>query len=428
VGTLATLNFAHRWDFGFWNPNAAGAFFAVLVFAVFLLPGQSRPAKAFKIFLALVLFIAVLLTASRAALLGLVIGGFASWFLAGRSLPLKNGLVWLLSLLLLMSCLFLGSKSFRRISEISTSEPSTASRLTIYSKIPSMLLAAPGGWGQENAARAYENWFQDSRDTTGFKNLLSTHGTWAVEWGMGFLVCYIALWCVALWVCTPLAFGALTCWGICAALSHVGVFWWMWAIPVLVVLASLWSHGKNSCFPGFSKLICLSAAAFLTLGASFWLALSGAPAKPVRFSNNVLIWGDGSPSLWLVRPDPAVFGKAPGKSLTQLENFAVVEDWNEVPIKATAVISGNAPPTPPPGLLLAHLHWLTPPGSLSPDLVPLLTKTPRKSIWNGSERQDVPIPPWRPWFESLHGASWHQLPGRTRFLGDDLGNLTKSSH
>lgn len=422
------MNFAYRWDFGFWNPNAAGAFFAVLVFAVFLLPGQSRPAKAFKIFLALVLFIAVLLTASRAALLGLVIGGFASWFLAGRSLPLKNGLVWLLSLLLLLSCFIVGSKSLRRLSEISTSEPSTASRLAIYSTIPSMLLAAPGGWGHENATKAYENWFQDSRDTTGFKNLLSTHGTWAVEQGMGFLFLYVALWCLALWVSTPLVFGALTCWGICTALSHVGVFWWMWAVPALLVLSSIWRHGKSRTFPRLTKLICLLSAAVLALGASFWLTISDSPARPVRFSKEALIWGDGSPSLWFVRPDPAVLGKAQGKSLTQLESFAVVDNWNAVPQEAVVVLSGIAPPIPPQGLQLAHLHWLSPPADLSPELMRLLTKTPKKTIWNGSERQDVPIPSWRPWLESLPGASWQQLPGRTRFLGDDLRSLTKLSH
>lgn len=422
------MSFAYRLDFGFWNPNAAGAFFVVLVFAVFLLPGHSKQARAIKGIFALAFFIAVLLTASRAALLGLVVGGLASWFLTGRPLPLKNWPIWVLGFILLLSCAIFGSKSLRRISEISASEPSTASRLEIYSTIPAMLLAAPGGWGHGNATQAYENWFQDHRDTTGFKNLLSTHGTWAVERGMVFLVFYVAAWCLALWICTSLAFGALACWGVCAALSHVGVFWWMWAVPALVVLSSLWRHRNNGTLPRFRRLIFLLVVTFLTLAATFPLALSKSPARPIHFSGGVLTWGDDPQALWFVAPDPAVFGKSQGKSLVQLKSFAVVENWNNVPQEATVVLSGIAPPIPPQDARVAHLHWLSPPPDLSQELLDLIKNSPKKTVWNGSERRDVPPPSWRPWFETLPGASWHHLLGRPAFLGDDLRSLTKLSH
>ncbi|MFZ4780212.1 MAG: hypothetical protein ACOYM3_33060, partial [Terrimicrobiaceae bacterium] len=136
---------------------------------------------------------------------------------------------------------FLGARSIQRMSSLSPSEGSTASRIAIYRCVPAMVMAAPGGWEPGRAASAYENWFQDPGDTTTFKNLLSTHATWIVERGILFFVCYAVLWTLALWFCNPAALGVLVAWGTCCTFSHVGGAWWMWVVPGLAVFVSAWT-------------------------------------------------------------------------------------------------------------------------------------------------------------------------------------------
>ena len=79
--------FTHRLDFGFGNPNSAGAFFAVLALAVFLIPGRRAWMTGIRGLLSGIFFSCLLLTASRGALIGLGIGSLAVWGASGFPKP-----------------------------------------------------------------------------------------------------------------------------------------------------------------------------------------------------------------------------------------------------------------------------------------------------------------------------------------------------
>ena len=409
------MTFAYRQDFGFGNPNMAGAFFAVLVLAVFLIPSRGRWTRALRLLISGVFFGCLLLTASRGALIGLGLGGFAAWAAVGFPRP-KIG--WLVLAVALSG--FLGMRTIQRMSCLSPSEGSTASRIAIYRCVPAMVMAAPGGWGYGRAASAYENWFQGPDDTTSFKNLLSTHATWIVEHGLLFFVCYAALWIAALWMCHPVALGVLVTWGTCCAFSHVGGAWWMWFVPALALLGSLRDRWKRNAWP--PRTAWISAAAILTL--IFVLFFGASTKAAIHYEGRVVRVGSGAPELWFLAPDFSVMGKTHGKNLRALGNIAVAQRWADV--QSPLVLSGNAP-DPPDSSVCESVIWLNPPARISPQLRRLVEKAPRKIILWGDLRSDANPVELRSWFESLPGACWVVVPGRGKYLGDVLDRVTKLS-
>lgn len=435
------MTLAHRQDFGFGNPNAAGAFFAVLVLAVFLIPakwrgaGASKPGMAvaeqgpcfvktvfgFQLLFSGIFFGCLLLTASRGALAGLGLGSVAAWAASGFPLPKSWWLVPACAALAILTAL-LGARAIHRVSSLSANEGSTASRIAIYSRVPAMVAAAPGGWGHGRAASAYENWFQDPGDPATFKNLLSTHATWVAERGILFFACYAAVWVLALCLCSPAALGVLVAWGTCCAFSYVGGAWWMWLVPALALGVSLHERWKRKIWP--ARTAWISAAVILATTCVAFFGAAALSKNTVHYDGRVVRVGSRLPALWFLIPDLSVMGKAPGKSLRALGNVAVAQGWEDVPSSSVVFLSGNAPDPAVP-FVCGSITWLNPPAKISPRLQRIVEEAERKTIVWGALRTDASPAGLRAWFETLPNARWVVFPGRGRYFGDVLGNVTK---
>lgn len=409
------MTFAYRQDFGFGNPNIAGAFFSVLVLAVFMVPAKARWMLAMRFVLSGIFFGCLLLTASRGALVGLALGSFAAWAASGFPRP-KSGWLILCCAVVAVVSILLGTRAVQRMASLSPSEGSTASRIKIYKSVPAMVMAAPGGWGAGCAASAYENWFQAPGNRTPFKNLLSTHATWIVERGLLFFVGYVVLWMAALWMCNPMALGVLIAWGTCCAFSHVGGAWWMWILPILALGVSLREKRKRMTWPPCVAWIGAAGLIVLFCGAGMCSHTN------VHYDGRVVRIGSGQPVLWFLAPDLSVMGKTYGKDLRALGNVAVAQRWEDV--QSPLVLSGNAP-DPADRTACKNIIWLNPPSRISPRLKQVLEMADRKTVVWGTLRTDASPQEVRAWIETLPGAQWVAYPGRGKYLGDVLGSVTK---
>jgi len=412
------MNFAYRQDFGFGNPNVAGALFAVLIFAVFFLPAEKRWARAVQFLGAALFFAALLLTASRGALIALAVGSFTAWIIAGRPKPR-----WSLLLLGCVAAMILvavfGGRLSQRMQTLSPDEGSTASRITIYQSIPAMIVAAPGGWGLGNAAHAFENWFQPIEETTSFKNLLSTHGTWMVERGWLFSVFYLLVWSLALllaWA-RPAAFGLLVTWGTCAAWSHLGGAWWMWTAPLLAVGVSLHARYRRKIWPTRSTYACVLLLPILFLLTSL-VVMTWRAGRDRIFNDGSVVWvGGKSPTLWFLQPDFSVMGRTYGKKLRSIGNLAIANRWEQIPDGAALVLSGSvATPTKLPRL--SKIIWLNPPALLLEEFSQLIHQTPATHIIWGELRSDADPTQLRNSVQSLPNVCWRTAGGKAKYLGD----------
>ena len=415
------MTFTYRQDFGFGNPNMAGAFFAVLVLAVFLVPARGRWLVALRFLISALFFGCLLLTASRGALVGLGLGSIAAWVASGFPRPKPGKWIVLCASVVLLSTV-VGSRAIQRMASLSPSEGSTSSRIAVYRWVPAMVVAAPKGWGMGNAAISYENWFQDPGDSTSFKNLLSTHATWIVERGMLFLLAYSALWVLALTLCNPLALGVLVTWGTCAAFSHVGGAWWMWVIPALALGQALRDRWGKKSWPARPAWL-VSSLLFVAVCVLFLLlGVTHAPSPAIRYDGRVVRVGSGQPDLWFLAPDVSVMGKTYGKMLRSMGNVAVARHWDDV--RSPLVLSGNAP-DPSGALACERLVWLNPPASISSALQLLVQRSTNKRIVWGAQRSDANPAALRAWFVPLPNAQWSALPGRGKYLGDALGCVSE---
>lgn len=418
------MTFAYRQDFGFGNPNTAGAFFAVLLLAVFFIPPRNRWLGGLRIGLGAVVLSALLLTASRGALVALAAGSLAAWIASGCPRPCIKFLAACLLAVLLAVGIF-GERSLGRLADLSPSEGSTTSRMRVYRAIPEMLVSAPVGWGWGKGAHAYENWFQSPADHTHLKNLLSTHATWIVEGGVPFALAYLMAWALAFLVCAscPLALGMLVAWAVATSFSHVGGAWPLWILPALAVVYALRRRSDDNRWPRPMAWGVATALATLSLSLLFTLGFLATPSPEVRFDGNILTLGPDAPKLWIFSPDVSVFGKTCGKPLRRIGSLAIVEKWEDVPPQATAILSGPSI-LPPPHASCREIRWINPPPALAPEFRALLKNSSRVSIFWGALRTDARPDNIRPFVESI-GARWVVVPGKGRFLGDDLEDVTK---
>lgn len=419
--------FTHRLDFGFGNPNSAGAFFAVLVLAVFFIPGRKSWMMVIKGILSGVFFSCLLLTASRGALIGLAIGSFGAWWVAGFPIARTTKKRWVIVGIVAVIILFvgLGGKALHRISTLSSSEGSTVSRIGVYRCVPAMLMAAPGGWGRGHGAEAYENWFQDVNSHTSFKNLLSTHATWIVEFGFPFFFFYLIGWGLALLMsrADPISFAVILSWVISCSFSHVGKVWWMWLLPLAALGVACIRRWKRKEWPGILQwgsaggLIVLVGLLLVLVG------MLGSPKPRVSYDGSVVKIGGQAPTIWFLTPDASVLGSDYGKSLRVMGSVAIANRWDVVGNAPVLVLSG-VPPRIPNGVTpCKNIVWLNPPGQISPQLKHFLEMAPHKTIvWGGLRTDDNPRELYR-WFRSLGDAHWMVLPGRGEYIADSLRQL-----
>lgn len=186
---------SNRLRLWFDNPNLAGIFLAIFSVAVlwlFLLKGRCW--KALAVLLSLGLFVAMILTGSRGALLSFLVGLFVV-----VGLPILRSFTWrkLFIGVAIIPAVVLGvwlsGFGDRYTKSLLDAGPKETSRLVIWQQVPRMIAGTPDGWGIGNAADAYIQWFQESPDCI-VRDLVSGHMTLLVEVGWLFGVLYLTLW------------------------------------------------------------------------------------------------------------------------------------------------------------------------------------------------------------------------------------------
>jgi len=419
IGLLAV-----RTDFGFGNPNLAGALFAMLAVGVWVFGCKGlHPSTRFWICLAASACFAglMVMTASRGAVVALVAGLLAVWWTAGRPRAKGWQMVGLAGVALLLGIFAGSSRMGSRVAGSSAEEGSITSRLAIFQEVPAMLAAAPAGWGAGQSADAYQNWFQAPEDARTYKHLLSTHATWLVERGWGFRFAYILGWVLVVMVCwkTPGALGAWVAFGVAGIFSHVGGDWRLWVVPGLALGFAAWASARMMRWPE-----CRSwrNALAVALSLTVLLYISGQAVNRGIFSGRGFVKvGSGMPGKWFFAPDRSVLGAAYGKVVRKEKSAGVA--WEIAPIVNAApreiVLSGRA--TIPAGGAFVQpyeLLWLNPPAKLNEAQRGVVEQAAKKTMVWGELRTDANPRELKSWFETLPDGRWVFVKGTALFLGE----------
>ena len=406
---MMVLATARRATFGFSNPNEAGALFAMIALAVWLFPGRSRWAMALKAMVAMAAVIMLSMTASRGALVALLAGGAAWWLAAGRPFYRRWWPIVAVAALLLVALVTFPGTMGKRLARSSSQEPSLVSRMEVYRAVPKLLVSAPGGWGSGQAATAYENWFQSDNDIRHYKNLLSTHGTWMVEWSWLLRFLYLMAWGVVLFLAwrVPVVFGIWMAWGTACCFSHVGKEWGLWVIPVIALIPVFWSRRNTDQMLSWRQWLGVGVTA---LTGCLLLALLGMSGNTIRKSTHSIVVGKGGDLFY--RPDERVMGSAWGKIMRSRGDISVATDWEGLKQQGSGriVFSGEAPVSAGASLPEGSLLWINPPPKLD-DAQKKAVLSARKSLflW-GQFRTDANPMALRAW-AAQSGVAWVDLPG-----------------
>jgi hypothetical protein len=380
---------AVRATFGFANPNAAGALLALLALAVWLLPGKGRRVVVLKTILSATALVLLSLTASRGALIALLAGGVAIWVASGSPIPWRRWPIGLGVAVLIVSLIIVPGKLGHRLAASSPEEGSLSSRFVVYGAIPRLMVAAPGGWGLGNSASAYENWFQPLDDTRHYKNLLSTHGTWLVEFGWLGRFLYFIGWLLILLVAwrIPVSFGIWIAWGTACLFSHLGKDWILWIVPAIALLMVVCKSSDGRKLPSREAFLVLTGTA---LGMMILFIGLGFPRNSVRLNGALLVFGNGGEMVYY-QPDTNVLGTTLGKDLRSMGGATVAMDWDA--LKHTKlkqiIFTGNANVPPEARLEDASIFWINPPEVLNEAQRQVMLSAKKRLFLWGELRSDA---------------------------------------
>jgi hypothetical protein len=198
-------------------------------------------------------------------------------------------------------------------------------RVALYSAGLRMIADAPQGWGRGTAAETYRQWYQTPGDERTYLSLVNSHLTWMSEYGIGFRLAYMAAWVLILMLCfpvpyTPLRATAICCWialGVGAAFSSVLTFFWLWLIPVVLLLLCIVQRFRDGEWPSKQQWRWLAIAVCVLFFGLLGMARI-VPGKPeISFEACRLSVGNGSNRLLLLEPDPLVLGERLGHTIRE---------------------------------------------------------------------------------------------------------------
>lgn len=202
-----------RWQLWFDNPNKAGILFAelaVLGIWVFVRAPNRHWIKWVGGLLAFCSGFGLMHTLSRGGLLAFAVGSVivvgGEWWRRradGSERKWRLDGIFLLVLLVFFfacaKCFRLDERCFRGVAG---NDASVANRIAVWKSVPSMMLAAPDGWGMGKSGEAYMQWFQPPERIERYRTLVNSHFTWMVELGWLFSCAYVILWLLAFYLGT----------------------------------------------------------------------------------------------------------------------------------------------------------------------------------------------------------------------------------
>jgi hypothetical protein len=237
-----------RLDWGFENPNMTAALIAMLAVATI---GAGLIWKRVFWLLAVVscgLIIALIHTLSRGGMVAFIVGTLCMIIAIRPSLsrPKIIGVAMMILVLVLYSYHMGGAA--RYIQGLNGVEDrSIGNRWLIYRAVPRMILDAPGGWGMNQAANAFHQWYQPEGRTETYSTLVNSHFTWLVEWSTWKRLLYGFAWALILVFTWPrkeypwwgTVFGVWVTLFIAACFTSVGHRLWIWPFPVMLLIVCL---------------------------------------------------------------------------------------------------------------------------------------------------------------------------------------------
>ncbi len=312
-------------DWGFQNPNKTAALIVTLMFAVWVAAFVWR--KGFWVSLALFGTLGVMLihTFSRGGMAAFCAGiAILLWF-APRPWPrgrLVGGL--------LCAWLFLGAALYLQANQRfgqGMEDRSIANRLEIWREVPKMIADAPEGWGIGNAAASYEDWYQPLNERQTYRNLVSTHFTWLVEFNWWERVLYCFGWFSVGLLCWPPAVREdrdrlrsfvvpLAVWVaffVTGIFSHVAESYCLWAVPIACLSAVLIARLRFRRWPRTIAWVggLIASGAMIGLVCVWGATL---PGIGLHASPEFVKIGNGTVRIWIV-VNRETMGEHYGKAL-----------------------------------------------------------------------------------------------------------------
>ena len=298
----------------FFNPNGAGTFFAEIA-AVFLALAILFARGFWRIhfgFAALTFTVLIFYAGSRGSLLALASAGLILGYSEAYSRFKRKGVLLLtLAFALTALLMYLGIFGDHFGKDFFLVDSSNVQRVRSWLAAPSLIAAAPGGWG-EFCGKAYCDWFQPMDDMHPLVYLVNTHLTWMAACGWTFSFLYVAAWCALFGIImfTPerrarlFALSAWTLFFVANWFSTLGIFKSLWVIPSLALVPAIPPLARRiKAHPlGFAATTAFSAAAGVAVCAV--LIAAGASqlkgdAAAVRRTGGIVTIGYGSPEVYL---------------------------------------------------------------------------------------------------------------------------------
>lgn len=340
-------------DWGFDNPNKTAALITTLIIAVWFLAYMHK--WGFWVALALFTGLSVCLvhTFSRGGFLGAVIGLVTVVWRLPHPWPCKRVMGIVASVLLTLS-LFFAMQAHKRFSQgIVSEDHSITNRWEIWKTAPRMMVDAPHGWGWGRAGQAYMQWYQPVNRSEAYRTLVNSHLTWLVElsWPLRFL--YTLAWLVIFLLCWPakgesaIPLGIWMAFAVTAFFSSVAESLWLWIVPAISLLTVLSDRmARMSWLRWVQGAFAVGAAAAITFG----LFLIGQGDTDVQKVEGGIIWGKGTPQIWVLIDQKTLEGQCgrtwrvflASSSLKEKNTVGFIDSVGEIKewFGKTVVISG----------------------------------------------------------------------------------------
>ena len=323
------------------SPNKTGTFLAILFILSWWPFLRFRHGFWISVPLSFICGILLVQTASRGAIVALVMGLISLLFFSRPwKLGRKRIAVCIVSLVLLFSYAHRMGIGDRFAGMAAGNDGSANVRVELYSAGLRMIASAPFGWGHGLAADIYEQWYQNLGDDRTYLSLVNSHLTWMAEYGLVFQLAYIFAWIFILLICfpgslTPLRTTAFSCWialGVGAAFSSVLTMLWLWFIPLILLLISIIQRLLDEKWPEKKQWIMATISVFVIFFCLHGVARAMSGEPDISYSSGCVRIGNNLRGLLLLEPDSHVLGERYGHTIrTHLDaigSVSVLTDTN----------------------------------------------------------------------------------------------------
>ena len=377
-------------DWGLGNPNKTAALIAILMVAVWSISYLKRWLFWISLPLFSALGICLVHTFSRGGIVAAFCGLIPLLVCLRRPWPIKRIVGVVVSVWIVIGAsIYL--QAYQRFGKgIVQEDRSISSRFVIWKATPAMMADAPSGWGLGQAAIAYRDWYQPLERNESYLNLINSHLTWLVEFGLIGRFFYIFGWVAVFLLCLPargnrwlaVPFGIWSAFFVGAVFSAVAESIWLWIVPVISLAWVLVWRTRNHEWPT-PKIFVLPpavAAAILICTAIF--------AHHSNFSKrgNILIVGKGEPTTWVVA-DRKVLGASFPRPLraelakNQYLSFGLVESLADLPDNAESLIlAGKLAGGTPDEIIAKKLKSLKSLVLVNPAFLPTELPIPKEAV------------------------------------------------